>query len=350
VRSFLLFALLVLSSALLFADTDSIVLKNGDHYSGTVTKSDGKTVVLKTDAAGEITIKLDAVQEIRTAAPVNVNLNDGKTLVGNLTTSGDTLTVSSPAGGTSSAPVSNIVTVRNADEQAAYEKTLHPPFTQGWAGGLVVGFGLTSGNSETESLNLGMNAERKTTTDDTKLYLTSVYSTNNAPGAVPSTTANTILAGARYDHNLTKNIFGFVNADFQTDELQMLNLRTILGGGVGYHVINNPNTTFDVLGGLNWTHENYDTMTDSFAGLTLGEELTQKLGASTVLVEKGYYLPKLSDFSNYRATFSLGTVTKISKWFGWQNAFGDIYVSQPPAGTKTNDILFTTGLNIAFAH
>jgi hypothetical protein len=31
-------------------------------------------------------------------------------------------------------------------------------------------------------------------------------------------------------------------------------------------------------------------------------------------------------------------------------AFGDIYVTNPPAGTKQDDILFTTGLNIAFVH
>jgi L-aminopeptidase/D-esterase-like protein len=32
------------------------------------------------------------------------------------------------------------------------------------------------------------------------------------------------------------------------------------------------------------------------------------------------------------------------------NAFGDIYVTNPPAGSKQNDILLTTGLNISFAH
>jgi hypothetical protein len=33
---------------------------------------------------------------------------------------------------------------------------------------------------------------------------------------------------------------------------------------------------------------------------------------------------------------------------GWQNQFGDIYVTNPPLGKKQNDIVFTTGLNIAF--
>jgi len=43
-------------------------------------------------------------------------------------------------------------------------------------------------------------------------------------------------------------------------------------------------------------------------------------------------------------------VTKINKWIGWQNVFGDVYVTNPPAGKKRNDIFLTTGLNIPFIH
>jgi hypothetical protein len=41
-------------------------------------------------------------------------------------------------------------------------------------------------------------------------------------------------------------------------------------------------------------------------------------------------------------------VTRISKWLGWQNSLGDIYVSNPPLGKKKNDVIFTTGLNVSF--
>jgi putative salt-induced outer membrane protein len=82
----------------------------------------------------------------------------------------------------------------------------------------------------------------------------------------------------------------------------------------------------------------------------LGEELTQKLGASTVLTQKLYFYPDLNDTSQYRGTFNFGTVTKISKWLGWQNQFSDIYVSNPPSTAKQNDLIFTTGLNISFTH
>ena len=117
---------------------------------------------------------------------------------------------------------------------------------------------------------------------------------------------------------------------------------------------------------MNFTHETYSNgtllqagpppvytsygVTNRFVALTLGEELNQKLGKSTVLTQNFDFYPDLQQTGQYRGTFNLGTVTKISKWFGWQNQFGDIYVSNPPIGSKKNDLIFTTGLNVSFTH
>jgi len=90
-------------------------------------------------------------------------------------------------------------------------------------------------------------------------------------------------------------------------------------------------------------------LTRNFASLTLGEEFTHKF-ARTVVSQKAFFYPDLSNTGEYRTEFDFGTVTKINKWFGWQNSFSDIYVTNPPAGKRRNDIIFTTGLNVAFAH
>ena len=97
------------------------------------------------------------------------------------------------------------------------------------------------------------------------------------------------------------------------------------------------------------TYQSYGK-TNKFAALTLGEELSHKLGKSTVITQNVYFYPNLQDTGQYRANFNLGTVTKIAKWLGWQNQFGDIYVSNPPIGAKKNDIVITTGLNFSFTH
>jgi len=342
-------ALLSLFACCPFLFADQVVLKNGDRLTGTIEKSDGKTVVVKTDFAGEVTIQWAAVQQIMSTAPLHVEAQGGKTAVGPVNTTDDTLEVKSSSGSVNVAKA-DVTALRSDAEQAAYEKSLHPSLLQGWNGGATVGFALTRGNSETKNLSLAFTGDRKTDHDEITMYANTVYATNDATGAIPSTTANATQGGIRYARNFTKRLFGFVSADFQTDDLQALNLRSIFGGGLGFHVINTDRTTFDLLGGLNYTRENYVGLDRNLVALTLGEELTHKLGASTILTEKGYYFPDLNETGEYRATFNAGTITKISKWLGWQNAFGDIYVTNPPVGKKSNDILLTTGLNFSFTH
>jgi len=355
-------AFLGLSSAL-FAD--QITLKNGDRITGSVVKGDGKTLVLHTDALGDVTIQFAAIQEIKTDQELHVSLKDGKTAVGPVTTTDGKLEVATKAAGTVEAAKEDVTLIRNDAEQTAYEKSLHPSLSHNWTGGANVGLSVARGNSETENLALAFNAARTTLKDKITLYANSIDTKNDL--ATPTTVANLEQGGLRYDRNLNPKLFVFGAADFMSNALQYLDLRAVYSGGFGFHAIKTEATTLNFLGGGNYTHETYSNgapvvpattpvtyvsygVTHRFAALTLGEELTQKLGKSTVVTQSFYMYPDLQQTGQYRGTFNLGTVTKINKWFGWQNQFGDIYVSNPPSGTKNNDILLTTGLNFSFTH
>ncbi len=345
-----------LSSSLMFAD--QIVLKNGDRLTGTVVKSDGKILVLHTEFAGDVTLKYEAITQITTDEQLHVGLKNGQTVVGPMTTSDGKIKVAIKSGGTVEAPKEDVAIIRNDAEQTAYDKSLHPGLLHGWNGGANVGFALARGNNQTENLALAFNAVHPTLNDKITMYASTVYAKNNAPGASPSTVADLVQGGIRYDRNLIPRLFAFVGGDFMSDALQALNLRSVVTVGLGFHAIKSDKTTLDLLGGINYTRESYATtisgtvitpaFTRKFAALTLGEDFSHKVGASTVVVQKLYFYPDLSNTGQYRGTFDLGTVTKISKWLGWQNQFGDIYVTNPPAGKKQNDVVFTTGLNIAF--
>ena len=337
----------ILSSSQLFAD--QLVMKNGDRLSGTIEKSDDKTLVIKTDYAGEITVQLSAVQELNSTAPLHVGLKSGQTLVGPVTSENGNLAVATSTGKVE-ASRDSVSVIRNDAEQTAYDKSLNPGWGEGWTGGVNFGFALTRGNSQTKNLALAFTADRKTLHDKLSLYANSVFATNDAPGATPSTSADAKQGGIRYDHDITPRLFAFVGGDFQSDALQTLNLRSVFGGGLGVHVIKAEATTLDLLGGANYTHESYDAFSRNLAAITFGEEFMHKLHKSTVLTQTFYFYPDLTNTGEYRGTFNFGTVTKISKWLGWQNSFSDIYVSNPPLGKKQNDILLTTGLNVSFTH
>ena len=360
-----LIAFIGLSSA---GFADQITLKNGDHLTGTVVKSDGKTLVLHTEFAGDVTIQFAAITQITTEKKLHVSTSAKQTVVGMVTGSDGKLEVATQTGGTVEVPAANVVLIRNDAEQAAYEKSLHPGLLHGWTGGADVGFSLARGNSQTSNLALAFNGVHATLNDKITMTASSIYTKNDAAVAPsPSTIANLVQGGIRYDRNINPRLFGFVGADFMSNALQELDLRAVYQGGAGFHAVKTSNTTLDFLGGLNYTHETYSNgapvtpattpptfvsygKTDKFAALTLGQEFMHKVHASTVLTESFYFYPDLQDTSQYRGTFNFGTVTKMSKWLGWQNQFGDIYVSNPPEGAKQNDIVFTTGLNFSFTH
>ena len=339
-----LFVMLMCIAAL----ADQVSLKNGDRLTGTIVKSDGKTLVLHTDYAGDITLQMSAVQSLQSGEPLHVQLQDGRNAAGNVTTADGNIQVASSAGAAVEAPISSITALRNNAEETAYEKSLHPGLREDWKAGLNLGFALTQGNSQTENLSLGFLAARQTLHDKISAYANSVYSANNAPGAVPATTANTAGGGARYDHDVRDDVFAFASTDFFSDALQSLNLRSVFGGGAGYHAIKSDRTTLDLLLGADYTHESYTGLTRNFAALTVGEELMHKIGKGSVLNESLAFFPDLNSPGDYRGTFNLGTTTKLSKWLGWQNSFADIYVTNPPVGKKQNDLLLTTGLSISF--
>jgi len=353
-----------LFSCLSFAD--QVTLKNGDRISGTVVKSDGKTLTLHTDAAGDITLKMDAILEIKTDKELHVTVKSGKTDVGPVTTSEGKLDIATKTAGTVEEPIGDITLIRDDAEQAAYEHSLHPKLTEGWAGGANVGFSVARGNSETENLALAFNATRTTLHDKIVLYATSINTTNNLAPPGFRTVANLATGGFRYERNVNPKLFAFGAGDYMANALQFLDLRQVYSGGFGFHAIQNDSTKLDFFGGLNYTHETYSNgnpipntnpvvfesygVTNRFVALTLGEALIQKLGKSTVLSQNLTFFPNLQDTGEYRFVFNLGTVTKVNKWLGWTNQFGNIYVSNPPIGAKKNDVILTTGLNVSFIH
>jgi len=83
----------------------------------------------------------------------------------------------------------------------------------------------------------------------------------------------------------------------------------------------------------------------------VGEEFKLKLEKNTFVIQNIAFFPDLtSSEGNYRVNFNFGTITKIVKWLRWQNNFSDTYVTNPPAGKKQNEFVFTSGLHVAFSH
>lgn len=338
--------LAILAAPVLRADT--VVLKNGDRLTGTAIKLEGGKLTFKTDYADAIAIAWDQVTSLTTAKPLVLPTAKGNLSITSIERGATGLVVATADSGPATLDPAAVTILRTPADQKAYEDSLHPGWTHAWAGNVTANLALARGNSETTTFGAGFTAARPTRTDKTLLYANFLYSTN--ANSVPTTSANTTSGGARYDHNLNPKLFAFGSGDFSSNALQNLDLRSIVGGGFGWHAGKSARQTFDVLGGIVWTHETYSpSPTNSFAAIDLGEVYTRKLGASSLFTEQVYFYPDVSQTGRYELAADSAFTTKLGKLFNWNTTFSDKYTSFPPPNTLSNDVILTTGLGVTLA-
>lgn len=363
---FLVVVCLIVFSAQITADT--IKLKNGDRLTGSIVKSDEKTLVIKTEYAGPVTVNWDAVQDVESTQPLNVFSKSGQKLVGTLTSAENKVEVTTTDAGKVELARADITTMRNADEQAAWQKEqdryLNPSVLDLWAGSADFGVALTSGNASTSTITAGLDLARITRRDKTTVFYRQIQATDR--NISPSRRiANAKRAGVQYDLKVSDRayVFGFANFDF--DEFLRLDLRFAPGGGFGYNVVKGERSTFDVFGGIAYNKEIFDvtpapttavprptytTRTrDSIEGF-VGEEWRFKMNGRTNFFEKAVLFPNFSDRGEFRLNFDAGMTTALSKYLSWNLAYSLRHLSNPPlAGIKKTDTLLSTGIRFTFA-
>ena len=316
---------------------DQVVLSNGDRITGTVKSADGSTLIIKTDYAGELNVKWDAVKSVSSDQPLYITAKDGRRLEGKVSTTAENIEVASSSGNVTLTKDS-IKTMRSKSAQDEYGA---------WGGFLDSGLSLSRGNSDTTNFTLGASAVRTTEKDKASIFVTSLLA-KSAIAGVSTTTASAINAGLRYDRNISDRTFAFAFTNFDHDRFQELDIRNVLGGGLGYHAIKTASTTLDLSAGATYNQEYFSTLTRRSAEIVVGEALDHKLNSSVSLHERLDLYPNITDTGQYRVVFDTAAITKIAKFLSWQVDISDRYQSNPLFGLKGNDLLLTTGVRVTF--
>jgi putative salt-induced outer membrane protein YdiY len=216
-----------------------------------------------------------------------------------------------------------------------------------WRGNLSLGLSYSAGNTDANSLSLGADAVRATVEDKITLGATALRGESKTAG-VTTKTAELFKMGGRYDRNFSDRLFGFGGLDLEHDKLQRLDLRSTLSGGVGYHVIADKETTFDVFGGLGLTREKFEPFARNFSEILLGEESSHKLSESTTFKQRLVVYPNLKDSGEYRANFDATLATAISSGWNFNVTLSNRYASNHLPGLKSSDTLLLIGVSSKF--
>jgi putative salt-induced outer membrane protein YdiY len=221
-----------------------------------------------------------------------------------------------------------------------------------WRAALGVGASTASGNTKASSISINTDAVRATKQDKWGFAASSLYAKSG--GVI---TADQMRGGTRYDYNVTEDWFGFGSFELERDKVAALKLRSNVGAGLGFHVIKNDSTTFDLFAGAGYTSDNYNVprlvgganRTDyAYSNLLLAQESTHKFSESTAAKQKLVVYPNLEDRGEYRAQFDAGLSVAMTKTMNVNVGFSARVNSDPGPNAKKTDTLLTTGISVKF--
>ena len=347
---FLASAFLILFAPAVFAD--EITMKDGDRIIGAIVKKDGDSVIVKSKNFGMVTLKWTDVAAVKSDQPLNITLAGGETVKANIETQGDRIQLAAP-GAPRAVDPKDVVTLRDDAEEKTYQKFLHPRLLDLWTitGGLNLAG--TKGNAQTSTLTTPVNFVRASNTTRTTAYFNSISSSAKVNG-VDSSTAKAVRGGWAYDRNLAKKIFANAFNDYEYDKFQALDLRVVIGGGVGYHVWAQDASHLSVVGGIDWNRAAFGAsgssraFTRNSAEAFWGDDFNYKLNARTSFVQTFRMFNNLSETGQYRMNADVGATTQLTKWLNWNVSLSDRYLSNPVPGLKKNDFLYSTGLGFSW--
>lgn len=321
----------ILFSSVIRLAASEVTLKNGDRISGKIVEETAESVTIETGYAGKLTIGRAYIEAIADE--------------GNAEARGQ----ESPKEAAAPPPSDN----KAASTAVAFKQPNRifgggfKGLLEGWEGNANVGFSFTSGNSNSSTMSTGIRAVKSGGRDNLTVYARSLWHSNRGNGHMV-TLQNAFWGGARYDRNVSRNLFGFLSYDFERDRPRGLNLRSVAGSGIGRHVVRNETTEMDLLVGGAWNRtwqagENTNTP-EAIAGINLKHRFHERLK----LQNSTTFYQNVTDRGEYRVILDTTLSADVTKRVGVFITVGDRFNNDPYRAARRNDFLFTTGMKWNF--
>lgn len=238
---------------------------------------------------------------------------------------------------------------------AASTSSATPDDKPRWRGQVGASMAATSGNTDSTTLLLNMDLNLKRPDDKTTLTgHVNEGRTRAGDGDRQTSAARWDLSG-QYDHDLNEDWFGFTRLGFERDRVTELSLRTLVGAGLGYHVLKGPKHTFDVSAGLSYTDSrwNVDTTIDdetgrhfTSVGLLLAEESSHELTDTVTLKQRLEAYPGLTGAKSRLLRFNASLNVAMTKALSLSVGLVHNYDGNAAEGREKNDTALFTGVNL----
>lgn len=210
-----------------------------------------------------------------------------------------------------------------------------------WTGAMEFGVNGAQGNSENFNLRFGAGLRRKT--EDSIFTFDSIY---NLASQNEVTTQNRWFTIARNEWYFKGTPWGaFVDGTFEYDEFRAFDYRVATHGGATYKFIDNSQTLLKGRAGAGTSREFGGPNNDWIPELIFGLDVEHKFNDNTKFFATGDYLPKVTNFGDYRLQIQAGLETMLSKDYNLALKIGvqELYDSTPE-GRRPSDLNYFVAL------
>ena len=351
---------------------DVLIFTNGDQLTGTLLHGAGSSIVFKSDMAGEITVPLDKIKELRSHGSFAILRKDTPiksiaaaqqvAVQGTVSVADGSLTVDRPSAAPQPVPTAQIALILD-QATFAQETSGKSGFLSGWSGALNGGATIVRSTDYGETLTAGIGlvrsaprvsflpARNRTSFDLQETYgkLTSPVIPQTTPTPTPAAVTETSIlhADAERDEYFSASFFALGQTAFDHNYSQGLNLQQIYGGGIGYTPLKRPNQELDLKATVQYEKQAFQTAASNvnLVGSTISETYHRTLPRKLVFSEFGNFIPAFNQSSDYSANAS-GTLTlPVYKRLSVGFTATDNFLNNPSAGYNKNSTQFVTAIS-----
>jgi putative salt-induced outer membrane protein YdiY len=308
-------------------------MDNGVRLKGTVTNLAGDLLSLTSDYSESIKLKTSKIIGISTDNPVEIQMKNGEILKGNLKTSTDGVLTIEQVGGSNRV----VIDVKNIS-------AINPPPVSQWSGSVVAAGNYQTGNTDRSAFRLGLDAVRRS--DKDRFSMSLLYDISNENDSL---TSRGFYGALKYDYFFTKKFYGYMGVELLNDKFKDLNLRTVVGPGVGYQVWDVPKQALAVEAGLTYFSEDYKIANGkSWISARFAANYRYKITESIMFTNNLVLYQSTENISDISLRNEAAIATSLGS--GWSMKLANIleHNNAPAVGIKKIDSNFLLGLQYVF--
>ncbi len=325
---------------------DQLVLTNGDKLTGAVTSMAEGKIHFKSELLGEFSVDISKIQSLKTEADSTIILQEQK----------------EPVKGRILIDEQQCYLVRDNQKQpfepeqitalgSAADKMIQPPdMNFKWSGKFEAGLTGRSGNAERSSVGGKFAIEAKKPEWTIAAYLRALYAEQEIDGD-SERIDDEIQGGVRVQKMLSEKFSIFGKANFERDRIELLKLRSIFTGGLGYRWIDNDMWFYENRPGIGFEQEDFEggVRNRSMVG-EVTSDLKYKVNSRVNISQLTTWTTGFNDIQSYRLNAETAATIYLdnSQHLFIKTGIKHDYDSKPLDGVEPLDTYYFTNLGYEF--